>query len=484
MSGPLISDPLVSGHAETIQVKDYNPAVNFIDDDAIWALLNNNQQPSPDTVRQVLEKARRLQGLTLEEVAVLLQNQDATVDEELFAVARGIKDAIYGNRIVLFAPLYVSNYCANACSYCGFSADNHDLPRKTLSEQELIAEVETLEDMGHKRILAVYGEHPRNNARAIVDSIKTMYSVRKGKGGEIRRINVNCAPMDTEDFKLLKTAAIGTYQCFQESYHRTTYEQVHLKGRKKDFLYRLYAMHRAMEAGIDDVGIGVLFGLYDHKFELLAILTHVQQLEQDCGIGPHTISFPRIEPADGSSFSERPPYAVDDATFKRLVAITRLAVPYTGLIMSTRESAELRRELLSLGVSQISAGSRTTPGGYNQEDDAAQFSLGDHRSMDEVVLDLVKHSHSIPSFCTGCYRKGRTGDHFIGLAKQQFIGKFCQPNALITFKEYLNDYASEQTREAGEALIAAELDKLSPARRRNIEACLTRTDAGERDIYL
>ncbi len=308
----------------------------------------------------MLEKARRLQGLTLEEVAVLLQNQDASLDEELFAVARGIKDAIYGNRIVLFAPLYVSNYCANACSYCGFSADNHDLPRKTLSEQELIAEVETLEDMGHKRILAVYGEHPRNNARAIVDSIKTMYSVRKGKGGEIRRINVNCAPMDTEDFKLLKTAAIGTYQCFQESYHRTTYEQVHLKGRKKDFLYRLYAMHRAMEAGIDDVGIGVLFGLYDHKFELLAMLTHVQQLEQDCGIGPHTISFPRIEPADGSSLSERPPYVVDDATFKRLVAITRLAVPYTGLIMSTRESAELRRELLSLGVSQISAGSRTT----------------------------------------------------------------------------------------------------------------------------
>ncbi|WP_371873756.1 radical SAM protein, partial [Shewanella algae] len=228
MSGPLISDPLVSGHTETIQVKDYNPAVNFIDDDAIWGLLNNNRQPSPDTVRQVLEKARRLQGLTLEEVAVLLQNQDASLDEELFAVARGIKDAIYGNRIVLFAPLYVSNYCANACSYCGFSADNHDLPRKTLSEQELIAEVETLEEMGHKRILAVYGEHPRNNARAIVDSIKTMYSVRKGKGGEIRRINVNCAPMDTEDFKLLKTAAIGTYQCFQESYHRTTYEQVHL----------------------------------------------------------------------------------------------------------------------------------------------------------------------------------------------------------------------------------------------------------------
>ena len=342
--------------------------------------------------------------------------------------------------------------------------------------------------MGHKRILAVYGEHPRNNVQAIVESIQTMYSVKQGKGGEIRRINVNCAPMSVEDFKQLKTAAIGTYQCFQETYHQDTYSQVHLKGKKTDFLYRLYAMHRAMEAGIDDVGIGALFGLYDHRFELLAMLTHVQQLEKDCGVGPHTISFPRIEPAHGSAISEKPPYEVDDDCFKRIVAITRLAVPYTGLIMSTRESAALRKELLELGVSQISAGSRTAPGGYQDskqnQHDAEQFSLGDQREMDDIIYELVTDSDAIPSFCTGCYRKGRTGDHFMGLAKQQFIGKFCQPNALITFKEYLNDYASEKTREAGNALIERELAKMSPSRARNVRGCLQKTDAGERDIYL
>ncbi|MGL4836071.1 MAG: [FeFe] hydrogenase H-cluster radical SAM maturase HydG, partial [Shewanella sp.] len=360
--------------------------------------------------------------------------------------------------------------------------------RKTLKQDEIREEVKVLEEMGHKRILAVYGEHPRNNVNAIVESIQTMYSVKHGEGGEIRRINVNCAPMSVDDFNVLKTAAIGTYQCFQETYHQATYEKVHLKGKKTDYLYRLYAMHRAMEAGIDDVGIGALFGLYDHRFELLALLTHAHQMEQDCGVGPHTISFPRIEPAHGSAISERPPFEVDDDCFKRIVAITRLAVPYTGLIMSTRESAALRKELLELGVSQISAGSRTAPGGYQDsqadQHDAEQFSLGDHRSMDEIIYELVTESDAIPSFCTGCYRKGRTGDHFMGLAKQQFIGKFCQPNALITFKEYLNDYAGEKTREAGHALIERELAKMSPSRARNVRSCLAKTDAGERDIYL
>ena len=472
----------------SITVTDYNPNVSFIDDQAIWQTIEDTSNPSREQVLAILDKARQCEGLSISETAILLQNQDKALDEALFAVAREIKNTIYGNRIVMFAPLYVSNHCANSCSYCGFNADNHELKRKTLKQDEIRQEVTILEEMGHKRILAVYGEHPRNNVQAIVESIQTMYSVKQGKGGEIRRINVNCAPMSVEDFKQLKTAAIGTYQCFQETYHQDTYSQVHLKGKKTDFLYRLYAMHRAMEAGIDDVGIGALFGLYDHRFELLAMLTHVQQLEKDCGVGPHTISFPRIEPAHGSAISEKPPYEVDDDCFKRIVAITRLAVPYTGLIMSTRESAALRKELLELGVSQISAGSRTAPGGYQDskqnQHDAEQFSLGDQREMDDIIYELVTDSDAIPSFCTGCYRKGRTGDHFMGLAKQQFIGKFCQPNALITFKEYLNDYASEKTREAGNALIERELAKMSPSRARNVRGCLQKTDAGERDIYL
>ncbi|MDR8523148.1 [FeFe] hydrogenase H-cluster radical SAM maturase HydG [Shewanella fidelis] len=475
-------------HPHTISIADYNANKSFIDEQAIWSVINNAANPSAEQVRQVLVKAKQCQGLSIEETAILLQNQHQQLDEELFAVAREIKNTIYGNRIVLFAPLYVSNHCANSCSYCGFNADNHQLKRKTLNHEEIEKEVAILEAMGHKRILAVYGEHPRNNVTAIVDSIRTMYSVKDNKGGEIRRINVNCAPMSTDDFKTLKTAAIGTYQCFQETYHQPTYESVHLKGKKKDYLYRLYAMHRAMEAGIDDVGIGALFGLYDHRFELLAMLKHVEELETVCGIGPHTISFPRIEPAHGSAISEKPPYEIDDACFKRIVAITRLAVPYTGLIMSTRESAALRKELLELGVSQISAGSRTSPGGYQDSEhehyDAEQFSLGDHRAMDDIIYELVTESNAIPSFCTGCYRKGRTGDHFIGLAKQQFIGKFCQPNALITFKEYLNDYASEKTSVAGNALIESELAAMSPARERNVRICLAKTDSGERDIYL
>ncbi|GLS82222.1 [FeFe] hydrogenase H-cluster radical SAM maturase HydG [Paraferrimonas haliotis] len=471
-----------------ISIAEYDPTQNFINDDDIWHIINQSANPSATEVQAVLEKARSCDGLSLKDVAILLQNTDPHMDQELFTVAKEIKDTIYGNRIVLFAPLYVSNHCANRCTYCGFNEENKHLKRKTLNQQEIHNEVQILQDMGHKRVLAVYGEHPRNNVNAIVESIKTMYSAKDGRGGEIRRVNVNCAPMSIEDFKTLKTAAIGTYQCFQETYHRATYESVHIKGQKSDFLYRQYAMHRAMEAGIDDVGLGVLFGLYDHRFELLSMLTHVQRLEQDCGVGPHTISFPRIEPAHGSQLSTKPPYDVDDECFKRIVAITRLAVPYTGLIMSTRESAGLRKELLELGVSQISAGSCTAPGGYQaskeQNTDAEQFSIGEHRSVNDIIYELVTDSNSIPSFCTGCYRKGRTGDHFIGLAKKQFISKFCQPNALITFKEYLKDYADKKTQEAGNQLIERELAAMSPARARNVRNCLNRTSAGERDIYL
>ncbi|WP_028116365.1 [FeFe] hydrogenase H-cluster radical SAM maturase HydG [Ferrimonas senticii] len=478
----------MSHHAPLTKQRDYDVNHSFINDDAIWNIINACAQPSRDQVQQVLAKARLCEGLDLSDAAILLQNTEADLTQELFAVAREIKQKIYGNRIVLFAPLYVSNHCANSCSYCAFAADNHQLKRRTLKLDEIREETKVLERMGHKRILAVYGEHPRNNVNAIVDSIQAMYAVRDEHGGEIRRINVNAAPMDSSDFAILKTAKIGTYQCFQETYHRDTYQQVHKKGKKKDYLYRLYAMHRAMEAGIDDVGIGALFGLYDHRFDLLALLTHAQQLEQDWGCGPHTISFPRIEPAQGSDISENPPYAIDDDRFRLIVAVLRLAVPYTGLILSTRETPEMRRELINMGVSQISASSRTYPGAYVdslvEQVDKQQFSLGDHRTMDEVVQDLVDNLESVPSFCTGCYRKGRTGDHFMGLAKQQFIGKFCQPNALITFREYLNDFANEQTKAKGNALIERELAKMSPARAKNVRGCLARTDAGERDIYL
>ncbi|GAA4878778.1 [FeFe] hydrogenase H-cluster radical SAM maturase HydG [Ferrimonas pelagia] len=479
-------------HHPMIPLREIDPSQSFIDDAAIWAQLDQITNPSQTQVEAVLEKGRQAQGLSLADTAVLLQNSDPALDEQLFAAAREIKDAIYGNRMVLFAPLYVSNHCANACAYCAFNADNHQLKRKTLKADEIDQEVSVLLSKGHKRLLAVYGEHPRNSAERIVDSIRTMYATRlaakDGEGHAIRRINVNCAPMDTEDFRTLKTAQIGTYQCFQETYHRDTYEQVHTKGKKKDYLYRLYAMHRAMEAGIDDVGIGALFGLYDHKFELLALLQHAQQLETDYGVGPHTISFPRIEPAQGSDLSEQPPHAIDDHTFKKIVAILRLAVPYTGLILSTRETPEIRRELINMGVSQISAASRTYPGAYaaaeTEREDEQQFTLGDHREIDEVIHDLVTNLDSIPSFCTGCYRKGRTGDHFMGLAKQKFIRTFCQPNALITFREYLNEFASERTREAGNALIEKELEAMTPARAKNVRKCLDKTDQGQRDIYL
>lgn len=475
-------------HHPLIKQRDYDVTKSFIDNDEIWKLIDDAETPSKERVREVLEKARACEGLDMADAAVLLQNKDPELEEELFEVARKIKDDIYGNRIVLFAPLYVSNHCANSCTYCAFNTDNDKLKRKTLKHDEIKKEVEVLESMGHKRILAVYGEHPRNNVQAIVDSVEAMYSVRHGEGGEIRRINVNAAPMSVEDFKVLKTAKIGTYQCFQETYHQETYEKVHTKGNKSDYLYRLYAMHRAYEADIDDIGIGALFGLYDHRFELLALLAHADQLEKDYGVGPHTISFPRIEPAQGSEISENPPHVIDDERFKKIVAILRLAVPYTGLILSTRETPEMRREMMQLGVSQISASSRTYPGAYVdsliEREDEQQFSLGDHRTMNEVVYDLVTNLESVPSFCTGCYRKGRTGDHFMGLAKEKFIKTFCQPNALITFREYLNDYGDEKTKAAGNALIEKELDKMSPARRKNVCKCLDETDKGKRDIYL
>ncbi|CAG35205.1 conserved hypothetical protein [Desulfotalea psychrophila LSv54] len=460
---------------------------NFIDAEQVWSIIDKAQQPAPSLVREILAKAGEKKGLSLLDVAILLENDNAELDAEIFATAKQVKQATYGNRIVLFAPLYISNECVNQCRYCGFNATNKELVRKTLSPEEIASDVRVLENSGQKRLLLVYGEHPKLDATFIAESVGTVYETLSDKSGSIRRVNINCAPLDVAGFKLLHQAKIGTYQCFQETYHQPTYEKMHLAGNKTNYLWRLQAMDRAQEAGIDDVGIGVLFGLYDHRFELLSMLKHAEELERRWGAGPHTISFPRLEPALGSDISLAPPYAISDYTFKKIVAITRLAVPYTGMIMSTRESAAMRTELLQLGISQISAASRTYPGAYSNpvsdQPTSQQFSVGDHRSLDDVVLDLVQHGF-MPSWCTACYRTGRTGEYFMSLAKDGFIQKFCHPNSVMTFNEYLQDYASPATLAAGMRQIAHELESSTPAVKKQLMAQLARMEAGERDLYI
>ncbi|HEY3447207.1 MAG TPA: [FeFe] hydrogenase H-cluster radical SAM maturase HydG [Myxococcales bacterium] len=437
----------------------------------------------PQRLKDVLAKALELKGLDASDVAVLSQVSSPDQAAELFAAASRVKDSIYGSRLVLFAPLYVSNLCANECQYCAFRANNAELKRRVLSQSEVAAEVKTLVEQGHKRVLLVAGEsYPRRGFDYVLDCITTVYATRLGKG-EIRRVNVNVAPLEIEQFKRLKEARIGTYQLFQETYHRETYARVHLAGKKVDYDWRVTVMDRAMEAGIDDVGIGVLFGLADWRFELQGLLQHIRHLEQAFGCGPHTISVPRIEPAVGSPMAFAPPSQVSDDDFKRIVAILRLAVPYTGLILSTRENAETRRACFALGVSQISAGSRTNPGGYQEQQDdvAAQFCLGDHREIDEVVRDVASMGY-LPSFCTACYRLGRTGADFMELAKPGEIKYHCDPNALSTFQEYLADYATPQTREIGEALIAKTLEKMDAKQREVSTKLLEKVKAGRRDV--
>ncbi len=462
---------------------------NFIDEAGIWADIERAEKCDRQEVLDVISKASEKKGLTPYEVAVLLKNGDQELDEAIFETAIGIKKAIYGNRLVLFAPLYITNECGNQCAYCGFKATNGDLDRRTLSSLEIQREVEVLEKLGHKRLLLVYGEHPKFGADWIARTVEDVYSISSGKSGEIRRVNVNCAPLDVEGFKRLHEVGIGTYQCFQETYHRETYAKLHPAGPKADFLWRLHAMHRAQEAGIDDVGMGVLFGIFDPAFDILALLHHCNQLETDWGVGPHTISFPRLEPALGADIAFNPPYPTTDHEFKKIVAILRLAVPYTGLILTTREGAEFRKELLEVGVSQLSAGSRTYPGAYHDPEydrpEVQQFCVDDSRSLDEVICSIVSEHGYVPSWCTACYRLGRTGEHFMELAKTGFIQKFCLPNGLLTFKEYLEDYASPETKAAGEKLIRDELDHYSDEKRRDLLMDrLQRMEQGERDLYL
>ncbi len=418
-------------------------------------------------------------GLTLEEAALLLMDPDP---EPVYEAAREVKEKVYGKRLVLFAPLYLSNRCANNCLYCGFRRDNNDLPRKTLTLDEVARETEALIKQGHKRLLLVAGEGQGGDLDYLEKAISTVYAT-KPEHGEIRRVNVNVAPLPLDGFRRLKEAKIGTYQLFHETYHHLTYERMHPSGPKSDYDWRITGMDRAMQAGIEDVGIGALFGLYGYRYEVLALIAHAKHLEEVFGAGPHTISVPRFKPAHGACFAEAP-YPVKDDDLMRIVAVLRLAVPYTGIILSTREPAALRGKLFDLGVSQISAGSRTDVGGYALEKEGeGQFEVDDHRSLDQVICDLCEKD-GLPSFCTACYRRGRTGERFMDLAKPGEIGDLCLPNAILTFEEYLLDYASEGTRGKGEQVISRHLREIgSPVLLEETQTRLARLTAGERDLY-
>lgn len=468
---------------------------NIIDENKINHAIIQGQKLSNDKtyILDILQKALELKGLTTEESSVLLQITDKDLQQELFATAEKVKEEIYGKRLVIFAPLYISNLCQNNCLYCAFRVANKQLKRKALNQDELIHETELLINQGHKRLLLVAGEaYPKNDFHYITDAINTIYSVKHGSGA-IRRINVNIAPLSTEEFKELQSCGIGTYQLFQETYHRETYKKVHISGKKADYDWRLTAIDRAIIAGIDDVGIGALFGLADWRFDTLGLIEHANYLNTKFNVGPHTISVPRIESASGSDLASDPNVKISDENFFKIIAVLRLAVPYTGIIMSTRETPEVRRMTFSLGVSQISAGSCTNPGGYSENksnntgncdfSDESQFSLGDHRSLDEVIQDVVKHGY-LPSFCTACYRSGRTGEDFMCLAKPGNIKNMCFVNSLLTFYEYLLDYAPQQTRNIGEQFIHDIVTKLHPQQCASISNLLHKMQEGQRDLYV
>ena len=459
---------------------------SFIPEAEIFQWLEKTKNPSPERVRKIIARSLDKNRLDPEEMAVLINAEDPALVTEIFEGARELKQKIYGNRIVLFAPLYIGNECVNNCQYCGFRCTNSEVSRKTLTFPELDREVEALVDRGHKRLILVYGEHPQYDAQFIHDTVKEVYGIKKGNG-EIRRVNINAAPLDVEGFKLVKSAGIGTYQIFQETYHQETYKQMHPSGPKSNFLWRLHGLDRAQQAGIDDVGIGALMGLFDWRFETMALLYHTIHLENEFKVGPHTISFPRIEPAIGTALCDRPPYEVSDYDFKRLVAILRLAVPYTGLILTCRESVELRNEIIQFGVSQIDAGSNIGIGAYSQEDEESykksQFVLNDGRSLDQVIRELCE-ADFIPSFCTGCYRLGRTGEHFMEFAIPGFVKRFCTPNAVLTFLEYMEDYSSPETKKAGIKQIERELERMPAGdQKAKLLERIEQIKAGDRDLY-
>ena len=456
---------------------------SFIDEDEIWNYLNNIQA-SAERVNEIIEKSLAKKRLTLEEVSVLINADSPELIQMIKNGARTLKQNVYGNRIVLFAPLYVGSKCANNCSYCGFRADNKSAVRKTLDNAELRSEIEALEQTGQKRLILVYGEHKHYSPEFIADNIRTAYEVKNGNG-EIRRVNINAAPMEIEGFRTVKEAGIGTFQVFQETYHREAYKNYHLSGKKADYDYRLTSLDRAQEAGLDDVGIGALFGLYDWRFEVMALVRHANHLEACYNVGPHTISFPRIKDASGLNFGDK--YFVSDDDFTRLIAILRLAVPYTGMILTAREPEKLRNEIIQYGVSQIDGGTKIELGSYSQDEknenlDKGQFKINDDRSLAEIIDELLEQD-MLPSFCTSCYRRGRTGEHFMEFSVPGFIKRFCGPNALLTLAEYIMDYANATTAEKGWRAIEKNLLTLDEKTQLSVRSKIEKIRNGERDLY-
>ena len=461
------------------------PMTPFIDATEIEAFLAG-PKPERQEVEAIVAKSLNKQRLNLQDTATLIKADDPESVSIIKQAARNLKEAVYGNRIVLFAPLYVGNYCMNNCTYCGFRTGNKEAVRTTLSREQLIHEVEALEDEGQKRLILVFGEHRQYSPEFVADTVRTVYSVKKGRG-EIRRVNINASPLDIEGFHKVKEAGIGTYQIFQETYHPEMYKIYHQAGPKRDYNNRLTSLDRAQEAGLDDVGIGALFGLYDWRFETLALVRHTNHLEACYNVGPHTISFPRMKAASNMAIDKK--YELSDVDFVRMVAILRLAVPYTGLICTARESADVRREVLQYGVSQIDGGTKLEIGAYSENAGAPQdlnreqFHVSDSRSLHHVIDSLLDDSY-LPSFCTACYRKGRTGEHFMEFSVPGFIKRFCTPNAIYTLAEYLEDYASEAQKQKGYQLIEKQLQQIDKPLVAQIRGTLERIKNGERDLYL
>lgn len=462
-------------------------AEEFISDKEIRECLDyaEKNKNNRELIDQILNKARKMKGISHKEAIVLLDCKLEDKNEEIYQLAKEIKQEFYGNRIVMFAPLYLSNYCINGCEYCPYHAKNKHIHRKKLTQEEIRAEVIALQDMGHKRLALEAGEDPKNNPiEYILESIKTIYSIHH-KNGDIRRVNVNIAATTVEEYRMLKEAGIGTYILFQETYNKESYEKLHPTGPKSNYAYHTEAMDRAMDGGIDDVGLGVLFGLNNYRYDFTGIIMHAEHLEAAKGCGPHTISVPRVRRADDIDpdvFDN----GISDETFAKIVACIRIAVPYTGMIVSTRETKESRERVLELGISQISGGSRTSVGGYvepeAEEDNSAQFDVSDNRTLDEVVKWLMDMGY-VPSFCTACYREGRTGDRFMSLLKSKQIVNCCHPNALMTLKEYLEDYASPETKEVGEALIKKELEVITnPKVKEKATEYIEKIHEGNRDF--
>ena len=457
----------------------------FIDADELWGHLDN-AVPEKEHVKAIISKALNKERLTLAETAVLIKADTPELIEEIKEGARELKRKVYGNRIVLFAPLYIGNKCINNCKYCGFRVSNKEAVRKTLDDKEIVQEIEALEDNGQKRLILVYGEHPQYSPEYIAHTVELAYKTKKGNG-EIRRVNINAAPLDIEGFRTVKNSGIGTYQVFQETYHPEAYKEYHLGGKKRDFNYRVTSLDRAQEAGLDDVGIGALFGLYDWRYEVMGLVRHAIHLEACYNVGPHTISFPRLTDASTLDFDDK--YFVTDDELSRLIAILRLAVPYTGLILTARENPKLRREVMEFGVSQIDGGTKLELGTYSdninegQDLNKEQFMINDSRSLNEIIDELIDGGF-LPSFCTACYRLGRTGEHFMEFSVPGFIKRYCGPNAILTFTEYLMDYAPEETQKRGWEAIEINLQKgVDKKQVDEVRKRVERIKNGERDLY-